>query len=172
MYPFYSKYPLTVITFSVGTCVLLFLFPHFFVFFSSLTDLCCFSFFLLLQFQDQKWCCSEGRRVGRPLCANSYPSLGKTKRIIRSWVNTCLVTNVHQTWCRCIHCALVLINIKTIHRGVNWPSKYVAQVQQRLELPTVNLIWHACKYKVHKLVCRFYIIVVDILIAVLSTIVT
>ena len=36
--------------------------------------------------------------------------------------------------------------------GVNLRAKSVTQVhQQRPELPTVTLTWHACKYKVHKL---------------------
>ena len=42
------------------------------------------------------------------------------------------------------------------HKGVNQRSKYVTQVvQQRLELPTVTLTWHACKYNVHKLHQRY-----------------
>ena len=37
-------------------------------------------------------------------------------------------------------------------RGINQRSKVVTQRQERRpELPTVTLIWHASKYKVHKL---------------------
>ena len=39
--------------------------------------------------------------------------------------------------------------------GVNQRLKYVRQVQQRPEPPTVTLTWHACKYKVHKLHQRY-----------------
>ena len=36
------------------------------------------------------------------------------------------------------------------HKGVNWRSKYVTQVQQqRPESPTLSLTWRACKYRVH-----------------------
>ena len=41
-------------------------------------------------------------------------------------------------------------NLTMTDKGVNWRSKYVTQVQQRPESPTVTLTWHACKYKVHK----------------------
>ena len=45
---------------------------------------------------------------------------------------------------------------KSTHSGVNLCSKYIPQVQQqRPELPTVTLTWHACKYKVHKLHQRY-----------------
>ena len=41
------------------------------------------------------------------------------------------------------------------HKGVNQRSKYVTQVQQRPESPTVTITWHVCKYKVHKLHQRY-----------------
>ena len=45
---------------------------------------------------------------------------------------------------------------ESTHKGVNQPSKYATPVQQqRPELPTVTLTWHACKYKVHKLFSFF-----------------
>ena len=44
---------------------------------------------------------------------------------------------------------------ESTHKGVNQRSKYMTQVQQRAELPTVTLTWHACKYKVHKLHQRY-----------------
>ena len=45
---------------------------------------------------------------------------------------------------------------ESTHKGVNQRSKYVTQVQhQRPESPTITLIWHACKYKVHKLHQRY-----------------
>ena len=48
---------------------------------------------------------------------------------------------------------------ESTHRGDNQRSKYVTQVQQqRPESPTVTLIWHACKYKVHKLHQRYIFI--------------
>ena len=47
-------------------------------------------------------------------------------------------------------------NVQPTHKGVNYLSKYVTQVQQRRsESPTVTLTWHACKYKVHKLHQRY-----------------
>ena len=43
---------------------------------------------------------------------------------------------------------------ESTHKRVNQRSKYVTQIQQqRPELPTVTLTWHACKYLVHKLGC-------------------
>ena len=41
---------------------------------------------------------------------------------------------------------------ESTHKGVNWRSEDVTQhnFQQRQELPTVTLTWHASKYKVHK----------------------
>ena len=49
----------------------------------------------------------------------------------------------------------VYLNSKTAqstHKGVNWRSKDVTQIQQqRPESPTITLTWHACKYKVCKL---------------------
>ena len=37
---------------------------------------------------------------------------------------------------------------ESTHKGVNWCSNYVTQVQQqRPESPTVTLTWHVCKYK-------------------------
>ena len=41
------------------------------------------------------------------------------------------------------------------HKAVNYRSKYVTQVQQRPESPTVTLTWNACKYEVHKLHQRY-----------------
>ena len=51
------------------------------------------------------------------------------------------------------------INLKeSTHKGVNYRSKYLTQVQQqRPESPTVTLTWHACKYKVHKLHQRYFL---------------
>ena len=49
----------------------------------------------------------------------------------------------------------VYLNSKTAqstHKGVNWRSKDVTQIQQqRPESPTITITWHACKSKVHKL---------------------
>ena len=64
------------------------------------------------------------------------------------------VCNVHNRFffffClrNCIPGACILVtNLKR-----NESSKYATQLQQqRPELPTVTLTWHACKYKVHKL---------------------
>ena len=45
---------------------------------------------------------------------------------------------------------------ESTHKGVNQHSKYIIQVQQqRPESPMVTLIWHACKYNVHKLHQRY-----------------
>ena len=45
---------------------------------------------------------------------------------------------------------------ESTHKGVNWHSKYVTQVQQqRPESPMVTLTWHACEYKAHKLHQRY-----------------
>ena len=45
---------------------------------------------------------------------------------------------------------------KSTHKGANWRSKYVTQVQQRRpESPTVTRAWRSCKYKVHKLHQRY-----------------
>ena len=45
-------------------------------------------------------------------------------------------------------------------KGVNWRLKYATQAQQqRSELPTVTLTWHACKYKVYKLHQRYILCV-------------
>ena len=41
---------------------------------------------------------------------------------------------------------------ESTHRGVNQRSKYVTQVQQRPESPTVTLTWHTYrKYAIHRL---------------------
>ena len=46
--------------------------------------------------------------------------------------------------------------LSSTHKGVNWLSKSVTQVQlRRPESPTVTLTCHACKYKVHKLHQRY-----------------
>ena len=45
---------------------------------------------------------------------------------------------------------------ESTHKGVNYCSKYVTQVQQqRPESPTVTLTWHTCKYEVDKLHQRY-----------------
>ena len=42
--------------------------------------------------------------------------------------------------------------INTLHKGVNQCLKNVTQAQQQKpELPSVTLTWHASKYKVHQL---------------------
>ena len=47
---------------------------------------------------------------------------------------------------------------ESTHKGVNQRSKYVTQVQQqRPESSAVTLIWHACKYEVHKLHLKMYL---------------
>ena len=46
---------------------------------------------------------------------------------------------------------LVLWFKRSTHKRVNQCSKDVRQTQGRPESPTVILIWHACKYAVHKL---------------------
>ena len=52
--------------------------------------------------------------------------------------------------------AYVLLMLMVTHKGVNWHSKYITQVQQqRPKSPTVILTRHACKYKVHKLHQRY-----------------
>ena len=38
---------------------------------------------------------------------------------------------------------------ESANKGVNYHSKYVTEVRQRPESPTVTLNWHACKYKAH-----------------------
>ena len=53
---------------------------------------------------------------------------------------------------------LVPVGKESTHKGVNWCSKYVTQVQQRPESPTVTLTWHACKCKVHKLHQRYILL--------------
>ena len=51
--------------------------------------------------------------------------------------------------------AYVLLMLMVTHKGVNWHSKYITQVQQqRPKSPTVTLTWHACKHKVRKLHLR------------------
>ena len=46
--------------------------------------------------------------------------------------------------------------VESTHKGVNQHSKYATQVQQqRPESPSVTLIWHAYKYKVHKVHQRY-----------------
>ena len=44
---------------------------------------------------------------------------------------------------------------ESTHKGVNYRSKYVTQVQQRPESPTVNLTWHARKHRVHNFHQRY-----------------
>ena len=49
-------------------------------------------------------------------------------------------------------------SLEPTHKGGNWHSKYVTQVQQqRPESPTVTLTWQACKHKVHKLHLYHYL---------------
>ena len=40
---------------------------------------------------------------------------------------------------------------ESTHKGVNQHSKDVTTQQQKLELPTATLTWHASKHKVHTL---------------------
>ena len=47
---------------------------------------------------------------------------------------------------------------ESTYKGVNQRSKYVTQVPQRPESPTVTLTWHACKYKVHKQFQRYKLV--------------
>ena len=51
----------------------------------------------------------------------------------------------------------VNISLKvSTHKGVNWRSKYITQVQQqRPKSPRVTLTWHSSRYKVHKLYQRY-----------------
>ena len=53
-----------------------------------------------------------------------------------------------------ILCKSLILTLK----GVNERSKYVTQVQQqRPQSSAVTLIWHACRYKEHKLYQKLYI---------------
>ena len=50
------------------------------------------------------------------------------------------------------HCPMASYHILINHSVLqNQHLKDVTQTQQRLESPTVTLIWHVGKYKVHKL---------------------
>ena len=46
--------------------------------------------------------------------------------------------------------------------GVNQRLKYVRQVHQRPEPPTVTLTWHACKYKVARLHQRYILWCIEV----------
>ena len=47
------------------------------------------------------------------------------------------------------------MDLKLTYKGVNQRSKAVTQIQQKPESLTVNLTWHASKYKVHKFHQRY-----------------
>ena len=52
---------------------------------------------------------------------------------------------------------VVLLFVGSTHRGVNSRPKDVTQTQQQKpEVPTVTLTWHACKYRVWLHLCDVF----------------
>ena len=77
-------------------------------------------------------------------------------RVLKRHCNDCNGGRTGAAW-ECSFLVLELtVSLKSTHKGVNQRSKYVTQIQQqRPELPTVTLTWHACEYKVQKLHQRY-----------------
>lgn len=67
-----------------------------------------------------------------------------------------LYQSVHVVFTWKLYTPTVFSYKESTHKGVNWRSKYVTQIQQqRPKSPMATPTWHACKYKVQKFHQRY-----------------